>query len=208
MWVLVGLGNPGKKYAKSRHNVGFVLIQRLADKNNVKLKKRRYSAKAAQAEMANGPALLVKPWTYMNRSGVAVKGIIERTGVNMDRLLVVYDDLDIPLGEIRIRKAGGPGTHKGMASIIQEIESTEFPRIRIGIGPLPPGVDATDYVLDGFQKEENPTLEGCLTTAEEAVDLIMMSGIDDAMNRFNRRAAPIQRKPDPPQHKGISKTEE
>jgi PTH1 family peptidyl-tRNA hydrolase len=206
LWVIVGLGNPGKKYVKSRHNVGFVLIQRLADKNNVKLKRRRYSARAAQVELANGPALLVKPWTYMNRSGVAVKGIIEGAGVNVDRLLVVYDDLDIPLGEMRIRKAGGPGTHKGMASIVREIDSTEFPRIRIGIGPLPPGVDATDYVLDDFQKEENPTLEGCLITAEEAVDLIMMSGIDEAMNRFNRRAAPPKHQPGPPQHKGISKT--
>ncbi|UCE42445.1 MAG: aminoacyl-tRNA hydrolase [Candidatus Aminicenantes bacterium] len=201
MWIIVGLGNPGKKYAFSRHNVGFALIQRLADKNSVKLKKRKYSAKAAQVELANSPALLVKPWTYMNRSGVAVTGIIEGMGVNLDRVLVVYDDLDIPLGEVRIRKAGGPGTHKGMVSIVQEIGSTEFPRIRIGIGPLPPGVDATDYVLDDFQKEENPILEDCLIMAEEAVDLIMKSGVDEAMNRFNRRPAP-------PQLQGISETEE
>lgn len=187
MWVIVGLGNPGKKYATSRHNVGFVLIQRLADKRNAKLKKRKYSAKAAQVELANGPALLVKPWTYMNRSGVAVNGLVEGAGVNLDRLLVVYDDLDIPLGEIRIRKTGGPGTHNGMASIVQEIDSTEFPRIRIGIGPLPPGVDATDYVLDDFRKEENPVLEDSLITAEKAVDLIVLSGVDEAMNRFNRK---------------------
>ena len=187
MWVIVGLGNPGKKYAGTRHNVGFVLIQRLADKHNAKLKKRKYSAKAAQVELTNGPALLVKPWTYMNRSGEAVNGVIGGTGVNLDRLLVVYDDLDIPLGEIRIRKAGGPGTHKGMASIVQEIDSTEFPRIRIGIGPLPPGIDATDFVLDDFPKEENPILEDCLIVAEEAVDLIMMSGVEEAMNRFNRK---------------------
>lgn len=187
MWVIVGLGNPGKKYATSRHNVGFVLIQRLADKRNTKLKKRKYSAKAAQVELANGPALLVKPWTYMNRSGVAVNGLIEGPGVSLARLLVVYDDLDIPLGEIRIRKRGGPGTHNGMASIVQEIDSTEFPRIRIGIGPLPPGVDTTDFVLSDFRKEENPVLEDSLITAEKAVDLIMMSGVDEAMNKFNRK---------------------
>ena len=185
MWVIVGLGNPGKKYATSRHNAGFVLIQRLADKRNIKLKKRKYSAKAAQVELANGPALLVKPWTYMNRSGVAVNGLIERAGVSLGCLLVVYDDLDIPLGEIRIRKRGGPGTHNGMASIVQEIDSTEFPRIRIGIGPLPPGVDPTDFVLSDFRKEENPVLEDSMITAEKAVDLIMMSGVDEAMNRFN-----------------------
>lgn len=187
MWVIVGLGNPGKKYATSRHNVGFVLIQRLADKRNTKLKKRKYSAKAAQVELANGPALLVKPWTYMNRSGVAVNGLIEGPGVSLARLLVVYDDLDIPLGEIRIRKRGGPGTHNGMASIVQEIDSTEFPRIRIGIGPLPPGVDTTDFVLSDFRKEENRVLEDSLITAEKAVDLIMMSGVDEAMNKFNRK---------------------
>ena len=187
MWVIVGLGNPGRKYATSRHNVGFVLIQRLADKRNTKLKKRKYPAKAAQVELANGPALLVKPWTYMNRSGVAVNGLIEGAGVSLDRLLVVYDDLDIPLGEIRIRKRGGPGTHNGMASIAQEIDSTEFPRIRIGIGPLPPCVDPTDFVLGDFRKEENPVLEDSLITAEKAVDLIMMSGVDEAMNRFNRK---------------------
>jgi len=187
LWVIVGLGNPGKKYAASRHNVGFVLIQRLADRHNAKLKKRKYSAKAAQVELANGPALLVKPWTYMNRSGVAVNGLIEEAGVSLDRLLVVYDDLDIPLGEIRVRKKGGPGTHNGMASIVQEIDSTEFPRIRIGIGPLPPGVGATDYVLDSFRKEENPVLEDSMIKAQKTVDLIMKSGVDEAMNRFNRK---------------------
>ena len=187
MWIIVGLGNPGKKYATSRHNVGFVLIQRLADKRNTKLKKRKYSAKAAQVELVNGPALLVKPWTYMNRSGVAVNGLIEGGGVSLDRLLVVYDDLDIPLGEIRIRKRGGPGTHNGMASIAQEIDSTEFPRIRIGIGLLPLGVDPTDFVLGDFRKEENSVLEDSLIMAEKAVDLIMMSGVEEAMNRFNRK---------------------
>lgn len=190
MWAIVGLGNPGRKYASSRHNVGFVLIQRLADKRKAKLRKRRYSAKAAQVELENGSALLVKPWTYMNRSGVAISKLVKEGGVRLDRLLVVYDDLDIPLGEVRIRKTGGPGTHNGMASIVQEIDSTEFPRIRIGIGPLPAGVDATDFVLDNFREEENPILENSLTTAERAVDVIMLSGVDEAMNRFNRKGPP------------------
>jgi PTH1 family peptidyl-tRNA hydrolase len=190
LWVIVGLGNPGKKYASSRHNVGFILMQRLAYKHDAKWKKRKYSAKAAQVALKNGPALLVKPWTFMNRSGDAVNGLIEGMGVNLDRLIVVYDDLDIPLGEIRIKKTGGPGTHKGMVSIIQEIETTKFPRIRIGIGPLPPDVDATDFVLGEFRKEERKILEDCLITAEKALDLIMLSGVDEAMNRFNRRPAP------------------
>jgi PTH1 family peptidyl-tRNA hydrolase len=143
----------------------------------------------------------------MNRSGVAVNGLIEGCGVNLDRLLVVYDDLDIPLGEIRIRNKGSAGTHNGMASIVQEINSTEFPRIRIGIGPLPPDVDATDYVLDDFSKEESPVLEDCLSMAESAVNLIMTSGVGEAMNRFNRRHTPPQRQPTPPKLQGSIETE-
>jgi PTH1 family peptidyl-tRNA hydrolase len=187
LWVVVGLGNPGKQYATTRHNVGFMLVQRLADKQNVKLKKRKYSVKAAQVELGHKSVLLVKPWTYMNRSGLAVKELLEWTGVKLSCLLVVYDDLDLPLGEIRIRKIGSPGTHKGMVSIAQEINSTEFPRIRIGIGPLPSGVDATDFVLADFQKGEESVIDNCLAKAEEAVALIMAKGVPHAMNRFNRK---------------------
>lgn len=207
MWVVVGLGNPGKKYAHSRHNVGFIFLQRLADKHSARWKKRNFEAKTVKVDLANGPALLVKPWTYMNRSGVAVQGLLERTGVSLDRLLLVYDDLDIPLGEIRIRQRGGPGTHKGMASIVHEIETSSFPRMRIGIGPLPPDVDATDFVLDDFGREDAHILEECLTTAEEAIDLIMLSGVNDAMNKYNRRPAPPQRQPAPPQQLGKKKGE-
>lgn len=187
MWVVVGLGNPGKRYLFTRHNAGFTLIQRLADQRNAKLKKRKYSAKAVQVEIENKPVLLVKPWTFMNMSGIAVKDLIVQTGVKLDHLLIVYDDLDIPLGEIRIRKTGGPGTHNGMASIVRKIGSKNFPRIRIGIGPLPIGADATDYVLTNFQKEEKPNLEESLAMAESAVALIVADGIVDAMNRFNRK---------------------
>jgi len=186
---VVGLGNPGKQYLATRHNAGFMLIRRLADKRNVKLKKRKYSAKSAQVELENEPVLLVIPWTYMNRSGLAVKELIKWTGVKLNRLLVVYDDLDLPLGEMRIRKTGGPGTHNGMASIVQEIDSTKFPRIRIGIGPLPPGADAADFVLANFQNEERPILDDCLAMAEEAVALIMAKGVENAMNRFNRKVS-------------------
>ena len=187
MWIVVGLGNPGKQYSATRHNVGFTLIQRLADKLNVRLKKRKYSAKAAQVELENNPVLLVKPWTYMNKSGRAVKKLLECTGTRLNRMLVVYDDLDIPLGEIRIRKSGGPGTHNGMASIVQEIDSTEFPRIRIGIGPLPPGVDATDFVLGDFLNEEKQVIYSCLALTEESVMHILANGIEKAMTKFNRK---------------------
>jgi PTH1 family peptidyl-tRNA hydrolase len=164
-----------------------MLIQRLADKLNVKLKKRKYLAKAAQVELERNPVLLVKPWTYMNKSGLAVKRLLECTGGRLNRLLVVYDDLDIPLGEIRIRKSGGPGTHNGMVSIVQEIDSTEFPRIRLGIGPLPPGVDATDFVLADFPNEEKQAINDCLVLTEESVKHILANDIEKAMTKFNRK---------------------
>lgn len=187
MWVLVGLGNPGKQYSATRHNAGFMLVQRIADRHDVQLKKRRYSAKAATVQIGSTPVLLVCPWTYMNRSGMAVNELIRWTGVKLEHLLIAYDDLDLSLGEIRIRKAGGPGTHNGMVSVVKEIDSTKFPRIRIGIGPIIPGMDTADFVLADFQEGEKPILADCLMRAEDAVELIVSDGIDKAMNRFNAK---------------------
>jgi PTH1 family peptidyl-tRNA hydrolase len=164
-----------------------MLIQRIADKQNTKLKKRKYSSKAVQVELQRNPVLLVKPWTFMNNSGLAVKQLLECTGVKLDRMLVVYDDLDIPLGEIRIRKSGGPGSHNGMASIVQEIDSTQFPRIRVGIGPLPPSLEATDFVLADFTKKERGIIDDSLVKTEESVMYILANDIEKAMTRFNRK---------------------
>jgi PTH1 family peptidyl-tRNA hydrolase len=186
LWAVVGLGNPGKKYETTRHNVGFMFIDRISQKWDVKLRKTKYSARASRIEKEQGALLLVKPWTYMNRSGLAVKALIDKTGVKLSHLVTVYDDLDITLGEIRVRKMGGAGTHNGMISIVQGIQSTQFPRIRIGIGPLPFGVEATNFVLSGFGKEEKKTLERSLDMAENALDLILDLNIEEAMNRFNR----------------------
>jgi PTH1 family peptidyl-tRNA hydrolase len=188
LWIVVGLGNPGKKYLASRHNVGFRLVQRFADKLNVKLKKRKYSARAAQVELVGHPVLLVQPWTFMNNSGQAVKKLLEFSGIKSNRMLVVYDDLDIPLGEIRVRKSGGAGTHNGMASIVQEIGSTDFPRIRVGIGPLPSGIQATDYVLTDFSNGEKQAIENSFAKCEASVRVILAEGIEKAMNEFNKRA--------------------
>ena len=186
MWVVVGLGNPGKKYAETRHNIGFIFIERIAADWGVRLKrKRKYLSKAAYVKRGQEGVLLAVPWTYMNRSGEAAKQILERTGVKQDRLLVVYDDLDIPLGEVRIKKSGGPGTHNGMGSIVEEIQSIQFPRIRIGIGPLSLDVDATDYVLSPFRKNERVKLKESLAQAREALDLILGDDIEKAMNLYN-----------------------
>lgn len=191
MWAVVGLGNPGKRYKNTRHNVGFLLVERIAEEWRVKLKKRKRLFKSAQMQRGQKFVLLVKPWTYMNQSGLAVREVVRRTGVMLDQLVVVYDDLDIPLGEIRIRREGGPGFHKGMVSIVREIGDTRFPRVRIGIGPLPAQAEATDYVLTGFGSRDKPALSKALAKAEEALMLILDGKIAEAMNQYNRKLKDI-----------------
>jgi PTH1 family peptidyl-tRNA hydrolase len=185
LWAVVGLGNPGRRYSQTRHNVGFSFVKRVAKKWEVKLKKRSCLSKTVLASKGGKKILLALPQTFMNKSGRAVKRILEERGVEPKHLLVVYDDLDIPLGEIRIRKSGGPGTHNGMSSIIEEISTTHFPRIRVGIGPLDPDVTATDYVLSPFKEEEKPVLEKSLNHAQKALNYILDGRIEEAMNRFN-----------------------
>lgn len=187
MWAVVGLGNPGRRYSGTRHNVGFTFVRRVAKAWETKLRKRRFSSKIAEVEKENEKIMLVLPQTYMNNSGVAVKRIMEGRNIQSEQLLVVYDDLDIPLGEIRVRKRGSSGTHKGMRSIVQEIETTQFPRMRIGIGPLPAGEDAVEYVLSCFDETEGVLLEESLKSAREALEMILDGRVEAAMNMYNQR---------------------
>ena len=187
MWAVVGLGNPGRRYSGTRHNVGFTFVRRVAKAWETKLRKRRFSSKIAEVEKENEKIMLVLPQTYMNNSGVAVKRIMEGRNIQSEQLLVVYDDLDIPLGEIRVRKRGSSGTHKGMRSIVQEIETTQFPRMRIGIGPLPAGEDAVEYVLSCFDETEGVLLEESLKNAREALEMILDGRVEAAMNIYNQR---------------------
>ena len=187
MWAVVGLGNPGRRYSGTRHNVGFTFVRRVAKAWETRLRKRRFLSKIAEVEKENERIMLVLPQIYMNNSGVAVKRIMEGRNIQSEQLLVVYDDLDIPLGEIRIRKRGSAGTHKGMRSIVQEIETAEFPRMRIGIGPLPPGEDAVEYVLSCFDETEGVLLEEGLKKASEALEMILAGRVEAAMNAYNQR---------------------
>ncbi|HMA53011.1 MAG TPA: aminoacyl-tRNA hydrolase [Acidobacteriota bacterium] len=190
MWLVVGLGNPGDEYAATRHNAGYMLVDRLALAWGVELRGRLFKSRTALARRAGEEILLVEPKTFMNRSGTAVRAALEGKEVGPERLIVVYDDLDIPLGEIRVRKAGRPGTHKGMISIAGEVRSDAFARVRIGIGPLPPGRDAADFVLEPFRRDERADLERGLEQAAEALEMILDGGIERAMTRFNKRVAP------------------
>lgn len=192
MWAVIGLGNPGRGYSETRHNVGFSFVRRVARDWKVRLRKRKYFSKCVEVRRKKDKVLLAIPQTYMNRSGVAVKQILEATGVKPGRLIVVYDDLDIPLGDIRIRKAGGAGTHNGMNSIVQEIQTTRFTRIRIGIASLVPPENAVDFVLSSFNKAEKPLLEECLKNAQGALEMILDGEVEKAMNMYNQRGKHLQ----------------
>jgi len=187
LWLVVGLGNPGEEYGATRHNAGFLLVQRVARARGVELRGRSFKSRTGVLRGGPEDVLLALPQTYMNRSGVAVREILAGREIPAGRLVVVYDDLDIPLGEIRVRKKGSPGTHKGMISIVNEVRTREFPRVRIGIGPLPEGRDAADYVLTAFGRSERPDLERSLEDAAQALDMILAGDADGAMTRFNRR---------------------
>jgi PTH1 family peptidyl-tRNA hydrolase len=187
LWIIVGLGNPGKQYSLTRHNAGFIFVRRIAKNWKVRLRKRIFQSKAIETKRMDETIMLAMPQTFMNNSGWAVKQILDGRDAGPADLIVVYDDLDIPLGEIRIRKEGSAGSHKGMKSIIQEINSASFPRIRIGVGPLEFGADAADYVLSPFKEDEKPDFEKSLKKAEDALDLILSSQIEKAMNIYNKK---------------------
>jgi PTH1 family peptidyl-tRNA hydrolase len=170
-----------------------MVVERAASSWGAKFGRLPGRSKTASAERGGEGVVLVLPQTFMNRSGIAVRALMARKNVVPERLIVVTDDLDIDLGEIRVRKSGSPGTHKGLKSVVQEIGSRDFARIRVGIGPLPAGEEATDYVLSNFGRGEKSLLEKSLGEAEEALNLLLAGDVDRAMAHFNRRkkALPI-----------------
>jgi PTH1 family peptidyl-tRNA hydrolase len=187
VWAVVGLGNPGREYVGTRHNVGFALVQRMAREHKAELRGRKFRARSVEIERGGERILLLLPQTYMNLSGRAVRELMKGRNIPAAGILIVMDDLDIPLGEIRIRKTGTAGTHKGMQSIVRETGTTGFPRIRIGIGPLPPGSDAADFVLTPFPRSDQGLLDAAMDKAREALLLVLDGRIDEAMNDFNRK---------------------
>jgi PTH1 family peptidyl-tRNA hydrolase len=184
--LVVGLGNPGPEYAGNRHNVGFRSVDRVAERHRLRFNAKRARSLVARGQLAGQDVALAKPQTYMNLSGRAVKELLVGWGVPPRSLLVVYDDVDLPLGSLRIRERGGPGTHNGMRSIVESLGTTEFPRLRIGIGSPPPLRDLADYVLDDPTPEERTLLEEALARAVEAIELFIREGPAAAMNHFNQ----------------------
>lgn len=185
MFVIVGLGNPGKKYEKTRHNMGFLAIDKLAEKHDIKVNKLKHKALTGDGFIFGQKALLVKPQTYMNLSGESVREIVSYYDIDLENLIVIYDDFDLEIGTIRIRKKGSAGSHNGMKSIIGQIQSKDFPRIRIGIGKSGGGAEWKDFVLGKTSKQDEKLIEDAVDRAADAVGCILEKGIDKAMNEYN-----------------------
>ena len=185
MFVIVGLGNPGKKYEKTRHNMGFLAIDKLAEKHDIKVNKLKHKALTGDGFIFGQKALLVKPQTYMNLSGESVREIVSYYDIDLEDLIVIYDDFDLEIGTIRIRKKGSSGSHNGMKSIIGQIQSKDFPRIRIGIGKSGGGAEWKDFVLGKTSKQDEKLIEDAVDRAADAVGCILEKGIDKSMNEYN-----------------------
>ena len=184
MFVIAGLGNPGKKYEKTRHNMGFRVIDAIAEKNDIKVNKIKHKALIGDGRIAGQRVLLVKPQTFMNLSGDSLRQVMDYYDVPEENLIVIYDDFDTDLGAIRIRKKGSAGSHNGMKSVIERLGTQDFPRIRIGIGGTGDR-DWVGFVIGGMSKEEEELVSEAVKKAAQAVEMIVSDGTDMAMNRFN-----------------------
>jgi PTH1 family peptidyl-tRNA hydrolase len=184
-FIIVGLGNPGRKFEYNRHNVGFMLLNRLSLKLSDSFGKVEAKALISKTTYQGERVVLVKPQTYMNNSGTSVSSLVRFYQVPLENLLVVYDDVDLPLGTMRLRPLGGSAGQKGMQSIIERLGTDEFPRLRIGTGRPPGRMDAADYVLQDFPDQDADLLNETLDRAAEAVLTFIHDGLDKAMNLFN-----------------------
>ena len=185
MYVIVGLGNPGKQYEHTRHNVGFDVIDILAKEYGISVTKIKHKALIGEGRVGSEKVILVKPQTYMNLSGETLIDIYNYYKVDSNNIVVIYDDIDLEVGKIRIRKKGSGGTHNGMRSILKCLGTNEFPRVRIGVSKPRQGQDLADFVLSRFRKEEADDIQGGLEKAAKAVDCMIRENLDLAMNKYN-----------------------
>ncbi|HLA24253.1 MAG TPA: aminoacyl-tRNA hydrolase [bacterium] len=187
MKLIVGLGNPGRRYRGTRHNVGWEVIARLAERAGIRVNEDEGFAEVGRGTIGSRRVLLARPFTYMNVSGEAVRDLRRRHRLRPEDILVLVDDIDLPLGRLRLRAAGSAGWHNGLKSVIEALGTTEFPRLRVGIGSPPLGIDPADFVLTRFTAEEERMVHESLERAAEAVELAVTEGLPAAMNRFNAR---------------------
>lgn len=187
MKIIAGLGNPGDQYRMTRHNMGFLVLDALAEDAGIAVQKKKFEALLGDGRMGAERVLLVKPQTFMNLSGQSVRQVIDFYQKTSEDLIVVHDDLDLPFGTVRVKVGGGDGGHKGVRSLMDHLGGGAFTRVRIGIGKPPFKDDTEHYVLQAFPKADLETLAGIVRTACEAVREILGTGVRPAMNRFNRR---------------------
>ena len=184
-WLLVGLGNPGAKYASTRHNMGFLALDGLADREGFRFNKLRFRAWTAQWKVGDQQVLVMKPQTYMNLSGECIREVMDYYKADIDDLIVIFDDISLEPGRLRLRPKGSAGGHNGIKSIIAHLGSDKFKRVKFGVGDKPKGWDLADWVLGKFPAELYPQLRDGNTRACEAVECIISEGIESAMNKFN-----------------------
>lgn len=188
MYIIAGLGNPSKEYKNTRHNIGFDVIDVIADKNKIDVSTIKHKALIGKGMIGSEKVILVKPQTYMNLSGESLIDVCQYYKIDVEsELIVIYDDIALDVGAIRVRKNGSAGGHNGMKSIIQHLSTENFMRIRMGVGEKPKGYDLADYVLGHFTGQERELMDKGAIDAVNAVEIILSEGIDKAMNMYNRK---------------------
>ena len=198
MYVIVGLGNPDRKYLKTRHNIGFDVIDAIAEKNDIVVGEKKHKAVIGKGLVAGQKVVLVKPLTYMNLSGESVRSVIDFYKVDeKTELIVISDDINLDMGQLRIRKRGSDGGHNGLKNIIMHLGHNEFIRVRMGVGEKPPKMDLADYVLCHYFEDERERMNEGARTATLAIEMIIAEGPDAAMNQYNARKRSQQKEREP-----------
>ena len=197
MKIIAGLGNPGKEYENTKHNVGFLTIDILAEKYDIQVNKIKFKGLVGEGMIGTEKVILVKPQTYMNLSGQCIREIVAFYKLDMEDLVVIYDDIDLPMGNLRIRKKGSAGTHNGMRSIIYDLQDDGFPRVRVGIGGERKG-DLANYVISGFSGDDRKLIEEAIVKAADAVTCLVEDGIDRAMVDYNTKKPKVKKQKQEP----------
>ena len=191
-WLVVGLGNPGPEYANTLHNMGFLAIDRLAERNGIRVSRPEAKALVGSGRISGCEAVLAKPQTFMNLSGTSVKPLAEKYGVQPGRVVLLYDELDLPWTGVRIRPKGSAAGHNGVSSVIRSLGTSDFPRIRLGIHPGHPVRNGAEFVLSPLRKVQMDDLDELLDHAAAAVESMVAEGVEKAMTKFNRRARGVE----------------
>ena len=187
MYIIAGLGNPGEKYDNTRHNAGFLTIDALASKYNIDVREKAHKALIGKGVIEGQKVILAKPQTYMNVSGESIRALVDYYKIAQEELIIIFDDISLEPGQLRIRKKGSAGGHNGIKSIIAHLGTQEFTRIKVGVGEKPPKMDLADYVLSRFPKDERVLMEEAFERAGEAAVCMMNDTMEHAMNQFNKK---------------------